>query len=333
MYQTYFAMREEPFGVSPDCRFFYQSEQHREALATLYYAIEQRRGFALLVGRAGLGKTSILVQLMQAIKSKAEVAYLPHPYFDRSTVLDSILLSLGLSAGPSLAQNCRLFYEYLVKLRLSGRTCVVVIDEAQDLDRDTLEAIRLLSNFETPTEKLLQIVLAGQPRLAETLGQPECEQLRQRLNLVARLQPLSTREVYDYLAHRLKTAGSSADLFAPSAVETIAERSGGVPRNVNTICFNSLTLAYALNHSQVRREDVEEALRDLDLKESPASMAPTPAPAEGRETQAAAIDHWPQTGYLNFQQPARSFRPVLIAAGVTLLTVGAFFFRNLTGAL
>ena len=283
MYLAHFALKHEPFGVSPDCRFFYESEQHGEALATLYYAIEQRRGFGLLVARPGLGKTSILVLLTHLLRGKAETAYLPYPYFDRSSVLQSILQSLnlnsgmGLAPGTSQAHDHRIFYEYLMKLRLAGKTCVVVFDEAQDLNREMLEGIRMLSNFETPSEKLVQIVLSGQPRLADTLAQPDCEQLRQRLNVVARLQPLSTAEVRNYIAHRLTTAGGSTALFTGHALDAIAAASGGVPRNVNTICFNALTLAFALEHKQVGLEEVQEVLHDLDLSEAvviPPSVIP-----------------------------------------------------------
>src|SRR5579875_2776395 len=129
MYQAHFGLKDEPFGVSPDSRFFYEGEQHREALATLYYAVQQRRGFALLVGNAGLGKTSILVRLMQLLEGRAELAYLPQPYYERSTVIEAILLSLGLTAGQSAVQNHRTFYEYLTKLRLAGKTCVAIFDE------------------------------------------------------------------------------------------------------------------------------------------------------------------------------------------------------------
>ena len=265
MYHAHFALREEPFGVSPDGRFFYQTEQHREALATLFYAIRQRRGFALLVGGPGLGKTSVLVQLMEMLQGTAEVAYLPHPYFDRSTVLDSILLALGLQAGASLAHSHRIFYEYLTRLRGGGKTCVVILDEAQDLSHDTLEAVRMLSNFETPTEKLLQIVLSGQPRLAETLAKRQCEQLRQRLNAVARLQPVASPEIHQYIVHRLRRAGGADEIFAPDALGAVAAASGGVLRKVNTICFNTLTIAFALNHGRASVADVREALHDLEL--------------------------------------------------------------------
>jgi type II secretory pathway predicted ATPase ExeA len=321
MYHAHFRLTQEPFGVSPDCRFFYQTDQHGEALATLYYAIQQRRGFALLVGRPGLGKTSVLVQLVQMLEGKAEIAYLPHPYYDRSTVLESILLSLGLPAGPSLAQSHRVFYEYLLKLRLSGKTCVVLLDEAQDLDLSTLEAIRMLSNFETPSEKLLQIVLAGQPRLAETLKRPECEQLLQRMNVVARLEPLAVREVQDYIEHRLNAAGNSSKLFLPDALEAIVAASHGAPRNVNTICFNALTLAYALSHQRVGFEEVSEAVRDLDL-----SVAlPVVLPKDSNPQREARSSGPP------FRRPSQTPAPAGIAAGVVLFTAGVFLSRLLSG--
>src|ERR1022692_697607 len=136
MYLTHFGLNEEPFGVTPDRRFFYQTAQHREAVATLFYAVEQRRGFALLLGRAGLGKTSVLFTLVQMLKGKAQIAYLPNPYYDRDTVLDTILASLGLEPGASPAASHKLFYQYLVKTESTGKTVVVVFDEAQDLHRD-----------------------------------------------------------------------------------------------------------------------------------------------------------------------------------------------------
>jgi type II secretory pathway predicted ATPase ExeA len=265
MYHTHFALREEPFGVSPDRRFFYQTEQHREALATLYYAVRQRRGFALIVGRPGLGKTSVLVQLLEMLRGEAETAYLPHPYFDRNTVLESILVSLGLEPTNSPAQNHRLFYQYLLRTHNTGKTCVVVFDEAQNLNRETLEAIRMLSNFETATDKLVQIVLSGQPGLADMLVRPEMEQMRQRLNVIARLKPMSFDQTREYIRYRNRIAGASSDLFEPDAIEMVVEASRGIPRNVNTICFNSITLAFGLDLNRVGAAQVTEVLRDLDL--------------------------------------------------------------------
>ncbi|MGC2107980.1 MAG: AAA family ATPase, partial [Candidatus Korobacteraceae bacterium] len=234
----------------------------------------------------------------------------------RTTVLESILVALGQEPVASPAGNHRLFYQYLMEMRRSGKTCVVIFDEAQDLSRDTLEAIRMLSNFETPTEKLVQIVLAGQPGLAETLKQPDCEQIRQRLTLVAGLKPLSRGEISDYISHRLETAGGAAGLFAPEALDAIASGSCGVPRNVNTICFNALSLAYALNKRQVRREEVAEVLRDLDLT---VANALPPAPALSASS-------------LVFEQESRSFRPAWIAGGVALLAAGMLFFEQMLRA-
>ena len=354
MYHSHFGLREEPFGVTPDRRFFFQTEQHREAVATLFYAIDQRRGFALLLGRAGLGKTTVLFTLVQMLKGKAQIAFLANPYYDRDTVLDGILASLGVEPAGSPAANHKLFYQYLLKTHAAGKTVVVIFDEAQDLTRDTLEAIRMLSNFETPDGKLVQIVLAGQLRLSETLQRPDCEQIRQRINGIARLEPLAGPEVYAYMTHRLKTAGGSMVLFTPGAIGAIASASAGVPRNVNTICFNSLTLAYALDKRQVGADEVAEALRDLALptaaseveKESVgqavgrtpwSARVPLDPPISNIHTEEALVG---QAGYplgppanpapflqdpLAFVQTAQSFRPAWLAGAVALLAVCAFF--------
>jgi MSHA biogenesis protein MshM len=315
MYQSHFGLREEPFGVTPDGRFFYQSAQHREALATLFYAIEQRRGFALLLGGAGLGKTSVLFTLTQMLQARVQIAYLANPYYDRATVLDAVLASLGLEPGATPATSHKAFYQYLSKIHASGRTVAVFFDEAQDLNRDTLEAIRMLSNFETPGAKLMQIVLAGQPRLAETLAQADCEQIRQRLSAVARLEPLEERGVPEYMAHRLQTAGGSIEIFTSGAVERIASASRGVPRNVNTICYNSLALAYALGKRQVGIEEVTEALRDLELPG-----------VDGGPPQARTVEPAPDVA-----KRARTHRAAWIAGGVALLAAAALVLGRFWG--
>jgi type II secretory pathway predicted ATPase ExeA len=317
MYYSHFGLREEPFGATPDPRFFYQTPQHREAVATVFFAIQQRRGFALLAGPPGLGKTSVLFTLVRMLKGTAQTAYLANPYYDRHTVLDAILASFGLEPAATPAASHRLFYQFLLKMHQAGKTCVVIFDEAQDLDRDTLEAIRMLSNFETPAGKLVQIVLAGQPRLAETLKQPDCEQIRQRINAVSCLATLSRGEVREYMAHRLATAGGSIETFAPAAIETITAASGGVPRNVNTIAFNALTLAYALGRRQVGAAEAAEACRDLALpfQDFAGQLATAAAPS------LPLAPHPP----LAFAQITRSFVPVWISGGLALLGAGIFF--------
>jgi type II secretory pathway predicted ATPase ExeA len=311
MYHSHFGLREEPFGATPDPRFFYCTPQHREAVATTLFAIQQRRGLALLVGPPGLGKTSTLFTVVRMLKGSAQVAYLPNPCYDRSTVLESILASFGLEPVPSPVSNQRLFYQYLLKTRQEGKNCVVIFDEAQDLDRDTLEGIRLLSNYEIPEGKLVQIVLAGQPRLAETLEHPDCEQIRQRINARTCLQPLSRSEVAEYMTHRLNAAGAGIDVFAPAAVEAIAKASGGIPRNVNSICFNALALTYALERRQVGAAEIGEVCRDLGL---PAGMRPDPAAFR------LSVD---------LDLARRSLRPAYIAMAVGLMLAGAFAFRGI----
>jgi len=275
MYYSHFGFREEPFGVTPDPRFFFSSPQHEEAVATLFLAASQRRGLSLLVGPAGLGKTSILFMLTRMLKGSAQIAYVANPVYDRATVHDSLLACYGLEPAGSLVANQRLLREYLLKTDSDGKTCVAIFDEAQDLERDRLEDIRLLSNFETANGKLLQIVLAGQPRIVETLSRPDCEQIRQRCGAVSSLVPLSRKESHDYLVHRLQTAGGTPAVFAPGAAEAVISAAAGVPRNMNTICWNALNIAYALGSRKVAAANVEEACRDLDSPRDCPKSSPT----------------------------------------------------------
>jgi type II secretory pathway predicted ATPase ExeA len=360
MYHAHFGLREEPFGVSPDRRFFFQTEQHREAVATLYYSIQQRRGFALLVGQPGLGKTSVLAQLVQLLENKADTAYLPHPFFDRTTVLEAILESFGIQSTTSPARNHRLFYDHLMEVRRAGKTCVVIFDEAQELNRDTLEAIRMLSNFETLSEKLVQIVLAGQPGLSETLRQAECDQIRQRLSAVCQLRPLNRALVDEYIDHRLQIAGGEPSLFDAGAREAIAMASAGIPRNINTICFNSLSLAYALDLRQVGCSEVKEAVADLDLfvrahritvnsaklealsklrTETVQSLHTVRQPVPGKlpEPPKELVSEVPPLppaepasgSTVEFAQMSRSFRPTWIAGAAIVLAALPFVIRNI----
>jgi general secretion pathway protein A len=216
MYAPFFTFREDPFGVSPDSQYFFPSKQYAEASATLYYAIAQRRGFAVLIAPPGLGKTSTLVHFAERIKQEARVAFFVHPHLVDGCVLDSVLLAMGLEPAADAVGRHRQLHAFLLDLERQGKTCVVIFDEAQNLTLESLETICMLSNFETPRHKLIQFVLAGQTELTNLLSAPQCEQVRQPINLVARLQPLSPAQVRVYVTHRLNAAGAPSNPF-PSA--------------------------------------------------------------------------------------------------------------------
>jgi general secretion pathway protein A len=239
--------------------------QHREAVSSIMYCILERRGFAALISRPGMGKTSVILYLVEAMRRSACIALLVHPYLDASSAVESIFRSLGLSLEASLSNNYHKFYEFLLELETRKKPCVVIVDEAQGLSSEALEALRILSNFENANRKLLQIIFVGQPELARTLAAPKLEQLRQRIAILARLEPLSAPEVKQYVEHRLAVAGSTEMPFSPDSLAAIAEHSRGIPRNINTLGFASMTLAFALGVRQVELKHVREAIRDLDV--------------------------------------------------------------------
>jgi type II secretory pathway predicted ATPase ExeA len=266
MYLSHFQLREEPFGSTPDPRFLYQSKTHREALATLYYGYYTNRGFTALVAQPGMGKTTLLFQFLQNIKSWARTAFLFQTQCDTRELFRYLLYDLGLQPGADVAEMHQQLNRVLVEEARAGRRVVLVIDEAQNLPDEVLETVRLLSDFETPRAKLLQIVLAGQPQLSSKLASPGLEQLRQRISLWCRLDGFSGAETIDYMRRRLEIAGHTGPLpFTAQAVDRIAEHAQGNPRQINTLCFNALSLCCALKGKQVDAAMVEEAIADQDF--------------------------------------------------------------------
>lgn len=273
MYCPHFGFREEPFGVSPDVRFLLSTPKHAEAMASLYYVIAQRRGFAVLFGSPGLGKTSLLVNLAERIAPQARVAFFVRPEFENRSVMQSVLLAMDIEPAPDAARQSLQFREFLLDLNRQGRTCVVIVDEAQHLDPVSLEALRMLSNFETTRHKLVQFVLAGQPGLSRLLRAPECEQIMQRINVIARLEPLDETEVPRYIEHRLKAVGAENNPFSRQVMRAIAAASKGVPREINTICFNALTLAFAEGEKKIDEAFIAEVVNDRSLGDTPQKTA------------------------------------------------------------
>jgi general secretion pathway protein A len=267
MFLDFYHLREQPFGVTPDPRYLYFSPGHREALASLFYGIETGRGFLSLVAEPGMGKTTLLFQLLQRWKGYVHSAFLFQTQCDSRELISYLLEDLGLpSSGEGIVRMHSELNDFLYRETKAGRRVVLFIDEAQNLSDTVLETVRLLSNFEAPDTKLLQIVLAGQPELAQRLAHPSLAQLRQRISIQARLDALPAEEVARYVNHRLQVAGyEGGELFAPDALALIAERGRGIPRLINNLCFNSLSLGCAMKCEQINSELVRAATMDLAM--------------------------------------------------------------------
>lgn len=269
MVLDFYHLREQPFGVTPDCRHLYASATHREALASLLYGAETRRGFVALIAKPGMGKTTLLYSALLRMQNRARTALLFQTISTPQDFLRALLRDLGVGAATEdLLDLQAQLNEVLVEQSRLGKPVVVIVDEAQNLDGSVLELLRMLSNFETAQTKLLQIVLSGQPQLAEKLASPGLVQLRQRISIVARLEPFSPKETALYIDHKLRTAGYSLDtpLFTTGALSLIAKHSEGIPRNINNLCFNALSLGYALRKTAIDDQTVREVIGDLDLE-------------------------------------------------------------------
>jgi general secretion pathway protein A len=267
MFLSYYGLREQPFGVTPDPRFLYFSAAHCEALASLSYGIESGCGFLALVALPGMGKTTLLFHLLEKLRSSAQTVFLFQTQCGSREFFRYLLTDLGADAtDQNLARMHESLNAVLLRNARVGRRVILVIDEAQNLDDSVLETVRLLSDFETPQAKLLQIVLSGQPQLADKLSHPALTQLRQRISIVSRLHPFTRVETMVQIEYRLSRAGySGPPLFEYDAAEMIAAYSGGIPRNINNICFNALTLGFAKRRKQIDASIVNEVLADLAM--------------------------------------------------------------------
>jgi general secretion pathway protein A len=264
----YYKLQEQPFGVTPDSRYVFLTPSHKEALSSLVYGIESGCGFVALIADPGLGKTTLLYQTLDILRDNARIVFLFQTISTPLDLLRALLSGLGVrELRGNLVEMQIMLKELLSEQYRGGRRVVLVIDEAQNLDDSVLELVRMLSNFETERDKLIQIVLAGQPGLEKNIASPELVQLRQRVSIFARLKPLTPEETSLYIAHRLRTAGYSFDtpLFTKDALAIIAQVSEGIPRNINNLCFNALSLGSALQQKPIDRDILRQVIADLDL--------------------------------------------------------------------
>src|SRR5262245_4176404 len=339
VYDEHFGFSDLPFSISPNPRFVYDNPFYREAFATLCYGIEARKGFIVVTGEVGTGKTTLLRAVMHNLESTVDTAFIFNPKLTFSQLLRSIFNDLGVteSSQDRLTLITKL-NNYLLEQLKKDHVVAILIDEAQDLSDDLLEEIRLLSNLETDSGRLIQIVLMGQPELEERLEQSHLRQLKQRIALRCQLTPLPKNEVGSYINYRLKTAGyHGKEIFEAKEVEKISLNSQGIPLIVNVICDNALLIAYASSKKKVSAEMVEEVTRDLQLTAPSTDRVTNPQidrkgrverrneiPDDYRETQETqreqfgdfSIEEKPPTHY-----PKRRARRLRTATLLVLLTI------------
>ena len=290
MYERFFGLRERPFDLSPNPRFLYLARRHREALSNLRYGLTTSRGFTLLLGEAGTGKTTLLRTVLAELESKpdqVEWVLLSNPTLTRSEFLE--FLANGFKLSPESAQSkVRLLEElrqHLVARHAAGQLTALVLDEAQSLPYELLEEVRLLSNIEESNTKLLNVVLAGQPELADRLNESQLRQLKQRISLRCELGALGLPDTAAYVAGRIRIAGGNPiEILSREAVTSIHEISQGVPRTINVVCDNVLIGGFAAQVRPVPRSIVLEVMRDFDLDGSASSPGEQLTPQELHES-------------------------------------------------
>jgi len=271
MYKEFFGLKANPFNVNPDPRYLFLTRHTEEALACLTYGIQSRKGFVLLTGEVGTGKTTLINKLLEWLRvQQVATAFIFNSRLNTTQFLDFAMADFGITCESRLKSQVLLrLYNWLLDRYRAGETAVLIVDEAQNLSDEVLEEIRLLTNLETFTEKLLQIVLVGQPELEAKLRQPQLRQLRQRVTLRAKTHPLTLEEARAYVTQRLQIAGSNGRLiFEPESIDVIYRYSGGIPRVVNMLCEHALVSSFVDQHKTVSPAVIEAVARDFDLHEN-----------------------------------------------------------------
>ena len=267
MYQEYFGFDKMPFNTTPDSRFFFPSSKHAEALASLIYAVSERKGFVVITGEVGAGKTTVCRILLNRIDPGTKVVLITNTHINCDQLFEMVCAQLGLDAdGRDKAGILQMLSAYLLDQLVERAAVLLIIDEAQNLSSDVLEEVRMLSNLETERDKLLQVVLLGQPELRRRLHLPELRQFRQRIVVTYHLSPLSLQETIQYIFYRLKVAGGMDKVkFTRRAVNEIYDSSKGIPRLINIICDSALLTCFVRGVKIVSQRIVEEVVHELGL--------------------------------------------------------------------
>jgi len=289
MYKRFFGLKENPFNVNPDPRFLFETRENQEALACLIYGIQRRRGFILLSGEVGTGKTTLLNKLLEHLREeRVTTAFIFNPRLSVNQFLHFMLADFGISCESRMKSQVLLqLNQWLLERYRAGETAVLIVDEAQNLSLEVLEEIRLLTNLETSTEKLLQIVLSGQPEIENLINQPVLRQLRQRITLRCKMAPLTLQETEGYISERLRIAGANGDpIYSPEALQLVYRYSGGIPRVINLLCEHALITAYADDQRPVPAETIQAVAHEFELDKSPAEAVQPLEEGERRTSPA-----------------------------------------------
>lgn len=280
MYKNFFGLHDFPFGSSPDPRFLYMLPQIREALACLQYGIAARKGFVVMTGEVGTGKTTLLKTVLGTFaRERVCSAFVFNPRLDVLDFLEFVLADFGIPpATRSKAGMLQQLNRWLIERFRSGGICVIVVDEAQNLSWELLEEIRLLTNLETSSEKLLQIVLSGQPEFETMLRDPRLRQLRQRISIWCRTRSLTADQTQAYISERLRIAGATRPLFSPEAAQLVHRFSGGIPRLINLICEHALISAFVEEIQPIPARIVASVSMEFELDKQPAVLVPASSP-------------------------------------------------------
>lgn len=272
MYESHFGLQEAPFALTPNTRYFLRARSHSDALELLLVALREQEGFIKITGEVGTGKTLLCRLLLNELSHSACTAYIPNPHLTPSALYETVAEELGVEVAhcANTHQILKALNKRLIALSMQQQQAVLVIDEAQAMPEETIEALRLLTNLETESTRLLQVVLFGQPELDELLQRQSLRQLKQRIIFQYCLEPLDKASVAQYLRHRLAQAGYNGnELFSPSALRLIARSSGGIPRLVNIIAHKALLSAWGKGDRQISRLHVMRAIRDTDSARAP----------------------------------------------------------------
>jgi general secretion pathway protein A len=291
MYEEFYGLTEKPFSLTPNPRYVFYSERYRSALEHLLYGLSEKEGFMLLTGMVGTGKTTLCRELLNNLEEKKyRTALIFNPFLDGAEMLQALLTEFGCSYPPGSSKKELLdrLNRYLLTQLVEGHTCVVIFDEAQHLSPEFLEQIRVLSNLETETEKLLQIILVGQPELRERIQQPSLAQLDQRVSLRCTLRNLDREETERYIYHRLNVAGAQGGIHLTSrAVRLIHEEAKGVPRLINSICDRTLLAGYVAKTTKLGPKQVAQGL--ASLRGEAADSRPPPRLSAGHRRWVGAV--------------------------------------------